>query len=273
MDAEFMPLGDIKRRAQGERIFLCPLLDFIPPPPGLSRQVPAPGLPSLLQRTGVLDSPRQPVPQSYGRSSTLDPYLTTGSASPSSSFGAGSFARPSLSPDPMVVGSRLANQRFAAELPLNGRISAGSYSSTGSPAVPQTVRNAFNDTIQPSRSSSFDSQNVNGHVPANGPWQTSQLNNGQNWGGPFELAPQMGSLAHQDSMGTLPSNSSGFGREPQYNNVNGHSVDPFLASSGQARPYLDHQGATSFMQRRISQHHDPGLGGEIFILAAYLPNY
>lgn len=238
IDTDFMSLADIKRRAQGNRIFLSPLAD-IAPPPGLARQVhaPAPGFNSLYHRSETLDSPSQPAPLSYVRSSTLDSYLASNSgasASPSSSLG-GNFSRLSMSPDPMTVGSRLTNhpnQRFAADMPVNGRISAGSYSSNGSPALPHTSRIAFNEIPQLNRTASFDVQNVNNPVLANIPWQTPQMNNGQGWNGSFDAPVQQNLVGTTEFTGNQLGGYPPYGGDPAYAGLGQPPVQDFSHLAG-----------------------------------------
>ncbi|KAH8120423.1 hypothetical protein DFH11DRAFT_1757206 [Phellopilus nigrolimitatus] len=251
IDTEFMPLADIKRRAQGERVFLSPINDVLPPP-GLVR-IPAAG-PTLLHRLGVVDSSRQPSPQTYGRNNNVDAYInanSTASASPSSSFG-GNFTRPPISPDPIAVGSRLPNQRFANEMPLNGRTSANGYSSNSSPAMPQAVRHVYNDGIQSSRSSSFDAQGTN--LP-NMPWQTLQNNGIQGWNGPPEVS-QLGQLGRLDT----PNSHSPFMREPSYiAPVGPPSADPFTPSSGPPHRFFEQSEQSELLGQIIAQRDDPNL--------------
>ncbi|KAL5495164.1 SMY2 [Sanghuangporus weigelae] len=226
MDTGFAPLTDIKRRAQGERVFLSPLIDALPPP-GLSHPVPAPAFNPILQRTGLVDLPRQSSPQSYGNNNTLDSFNVNGSitGSPSSSLG-GSFARGPISPDPIAIGSRF--QRFDAV--LNGRVSAaGSYSSSGSPAMPHAVRQTFNDAPQPNRTSSID-------VPANVPWQLSNSNVAPGWNGPPDV-PQLGRF---DAM--PPSfRHAQFGQDPSsYALPTGpNPVEHFFASPGASHRFYE----------------------------------
>ncbi|KAL5535617.1 SMY2 [Sanghuangporus sanghuang] len=226
MDTEFAPLTDIKRRAQGERVFLSPLIDALPPP-GLSHPVPAPAFNPILQRTGLVDLPRQSSPQSYGYNNTLDSLNVNGSisGSPSSSLG-GSFARGPISTDPIAIGSRF--QRFDAV--LNGRVSAaGSYSSSGSPAMPHAVRQTFNDAPQPNRTSSID-------VPANLPWQISNGNVAPGWNGP----PDVSQLGRFDAI--PPSfRHAQFGQDlSSYAVPTGPtSVDHFFASPGPSHRFCE----------------------------------
>ncbi|KAL5518843.1 SMY2 [Sanghuangporus vaninii] len=223
VDTEFAPLTDIKRRAQGERVFLSPLIDALPPP-GLSHPVPALAFNPILQRTGLVDSPRQSSPQSYGHNNTLDSFNVNGSisGSPSSSLG-GSFARGPISPDPIAIGSRF--QRF--DTVLNGRVSAaGSYSSSGSPAMPHAVRQTFNDAPQPNR---ID-------VPANLPWQLSNGNVAPGWNGP----PDVSQLGRFDAM--PPSfRHAQFGQDQSSYTVptGPTSVDHFFASPGPSHRFYE----------------------------------
>ncbi|KAL5534141.1 hypothetical protein ACEPAG_602 [Sanghuangporus baumii] len=242
MDTEFAPLTDIKRRAQGERVFLSPLIDALPPP-GLSHPVPAPAFNPILQRTGLVDPQRQSSPQSYGHNNALDSFNVNGSitGSPSSSFG-GSFARGPISPDPMAIGSRF--QRF--DTVLNGRVSAaGSYSSSGSPAMPQAVRQTFNDAPQPNRTSSVD-------VPANVPWQLSNGNVAPGWNGP----PDVSQLGRFDAM--PPSfRHAQFGQDPSWNAVptGPNSVDHFFAPPGPSHRFYEQPEPLGTAFRQIP--HEP----------------
>ena len=183
IDTEFTPLTDIKRRAQGERVFLSSLMDQVPPP-GLDHPLPAHAFNPLLQRTGIVDPPRQSSPQSYGRSNALDSLIANGSVSgsPSSSLG-GSFARGPISPEPIAIGSRF--QRFDAV--LNGRVSAaGSYSSGDSPAIPHATRQTYNEPPAPNRTSSME-----GPGSGNVPWQLADGNVMQGWSG-MQDGPHLG---------------------------------------------------------------------------------
>ena len=201
IDTEFMPLLEIKRRAQGERVFLSPLNELIVPP-GLSRMPSGPGLNPLLQRSSVMDSPRQPSPQVFGRN-IMDSWggaATTGSASPSSSYG-GNFSHGPVIPDPVAVGSRLIGQRFVPDVPLSGRISAGSYSSNDNAVLPHAVRHGFNDPTQ-------NRTPFNPNIP----WQTPQNNNLQGWNNVPSPNPQ---VIH-DGFGGVNANQSPYLREAPY---------------------------------------------------------
>lgn len=205
IDSDFMPLIEIKRRAQGERIFVSPLSDVLAPP-GLSRLPSGPGLNPILQRSSVMDSPRQPSPQAFGRN-ILDSWnggSATGSASPSSSYG-GNFSHGPVLPDPVAVGSRLASQRFVSDVPLSGRISAGSYSSNDTSNLPHTMRHGFNDPIQQSRVGFNSRPNI--------PWQTSANNDIQGWNGLSE--PTHPQIIH-DGFGGVNANQAPFIQDIPY---------------------------------------------------------
>lgn len=248
IDIDFMPLGEIKRRAQGERVFLCPLVDALPPP-GL-RQTGPPGLNTMMHR---IDSPSQPSPQAYGRSSTLDSYLAGVQASPGSSFSGGGLTRPSISPDPLAVGSRLPTARFPPDAPLSGRVSAGSYSSTGSPAMPQAMRNVFSDGLQPVRQPSFESPQYGNTVLANVPWQTPNMN-GSGWDGIPESGPMVDPFGHPIPSGN---GQSHFLRESQYN-------ASMVMAAGNTFPIPPEHGRVQFEQRDEA--------GKIIIMSVVLRN-
>ena len=225
IDSNFMRLSEIKRRALGERIFLSPLSN-IAPPPVLGHL--APGLNPLLQRTGIVDSIRQPSPQQYVRSNISDSLMNvgstaTGSASPSSSFG-GNVGRGPISPDPLAVGSRL--QRLASDVHLNGRISsAGSYSSDGSPALAQAARNVINETLQPNRSSSLDTQ-------SSIPWQYPQQGGAQVWNGSSDISQFAQQGRHEQFVGSSFGHPAFVPEPSSYAMSSGTTpIDPFLSTS------------------------------------------
>lgn len=215
IDTGFMTLTDIKRRARGERIFLSVIAG--PPllPPGL-------GVSSLLQRTGVLDeldaldALRHPAPLAYNRNDTLDTNfglgpLTSASASPSSSFG-GNFGRGSISPDHVALATRGPNYRFGSDMPHNGRISANSFSSNGSPAIPPAARHPMNDGLQHATPQAGYSQQPTS------PWSSNQING---WNGPLGYTP--GNPAQFDS--GIPNMQPSLSREPSYSSAWGSLAD------------------------------------------------
>ncbi|KAI5124605.1 hypothetical protein M0805_004215 [Coniferiporia weirii] len=261
IDAEFMPLAEIKRRAQGERIFLSPIIDVVPPPPGLGHISSGPGLNPVFHRRNALDSPRQPTPQNYIRSSTLDSHLntsSTASGSPSSSYG-GNFGRPSISPDHIAVGNRLPNQRFAADISSNGRLSTGSFSSNSSPAMPHAARHVYNDSIQPNRSSSYDAQ-------TSVPWQTPQNGDIRAWGGPSEATQKQNQMGRLEPLvGVSPGGHSTFMREPPYTAPMGHApVDPFVLPPDPMHRLYEQPEHPDFLGRNLAQRNDHGLSNDGF---------
>lgn len=240
-DAEFITLTDIKRRARGSRIFLSPLADPPMLPPGL-------GVNSLLQRTGVLDSLRHPAPLAYNRNDTLDTNfglgsLASSSASPSSSFG-GNFGRTSISPDHVALGNRGLNYRYGSDIPHNGRVSASSFSSNGSPAVPPAARHQASEGYQrPDQHSGFGQQPTS-------PWSATHVNG---WNEPIGYA--QGNLAQFDS--GAPGMQASLAREPSYHSAWGVPVESF----GQRNPvngYYDGLNDSS-ANRGLAQQNDQAM--------------
>ncbi|KAH9850659.1 hypothetical protein C2E23DRAFT_929799 [Lenzites betulinus] len=102
LDNDWTPYSVLKARAGDRPLFLTPLPQA-PTPPGLNR-VAESGIPERAQH-----SPYQPVPTRSLRSSTLESYITNGTApeSPASSLG-GRFANGS--PDPAIFENRISGQ-------------------------------------------------------------------------------------------------------------------------------------------------------------------
>lgn len=221
IDTDFMPLSEIKRRAQGPRIFLASLNNNTPPP-GLGPLPEGPNVNLILHQKPSLDASHDSSPHLLHRTASVDPFLSsgnipTGSASPSSSLGVG-FARGPGTPDPMVLGSRLAS-RFATESTIAGRTGVVGYAPSDSPAMPQAMRQIHNDLYHPSRASSFDtSQSV--------PWQAGQASNVQAWlGGTNNITQQNYGSHTPDSH--FPSHGS--------------AIDPFFGLQDPSRAFHDQQ--------------------------------
>lgn len=226
MDTNFMPLSEIKRRAQTPRMFLSILSDNAPPP-GLGPLPSGAGINHVLQQRPDLDSSRHSSPQAVQRNAVVESFLNpgsmaTGSTSPSSSLGNG-LARGPGTPESIAMGSRLAN-RFASESSMGGRTGMVNYSPADGPVMPQAIRHIHNDVFNPSRSSSYDTHQ-NAH------WQPSQGPNVQAWLGGTENAmhqfssstPEINNGRHDAAMGVMP------------------SVDPFLGSQDPAHAFYPPQ--------------------------------
>lgn len=208
IDLDWTSVADLKRRVQGDKMFLSPLSDA-PVPPGLVRRAPEPpfdplaqGAGQILQNSHVFDSPYQPTPQHSARNATLDSYLnntSTSSDSPSSSFGGG-FGRPSDSPDPLAVGGRISAHAINTDMHYSGRTGPGGFVAGSNPAMPFMARRGFNDAspdpafgtrgsygdMTPGRSSLYDAPGFNNNAGVTSiPWQ-STVNNGQ----PFDTLNQ-----------------------------------------------------------------------------------
>ena len=91
IDADWISVGELTKRATGPKIFLSPIMAPVPlGPPGLTRRLDNLGDPLLRQRDpSPFSAPHQPVPIRSLRTSTLDSYINgnSQSASPSSSAG------------------------------------------------------------------------------------------------------------------------------------------------------------------------------------------
>ena len=232
VDADFMTLADIKRRSQGEKIFLSPLAELVSPP-GLSR---------LLPRHGqLLDSPRQPIPQPFGRHATLDSYLanaSTASASPVSSFG-GSFVGQSVSPDPLAVGGRFVAQTVFGESPRVDRVNHGVFPTDGSPSMSQLNSRVMYADGPIVRSSSYDIHH-NGNGQNQGvPWSASLVNGAPSW----------------ESQHAALNNPMSHPQEGHFASSLGHiQNDPFLTPGGQPQGIYDpSRGPFEFHDRFIPQ--------------------
>ena len=188
-DTEWIPVGELARRANGTKIFLSPLIPTNAPP-GLSRRADSP-MQSFFATPSenTYNTPFQPVPQRMLRTSTLDSYLGSPSNlsdSPSSSFGAGRFSNES--PDPSAFGGGVGGN-FCTSDPLIGTRMTGFPTGPGS-AFAQN-RGALNDPVDsslgmhnaafgnvaPGRASSVDNYGFNiGYNPNQTPWPANGLN-------------------------------------------------------------------------------------------------
>ncbi|TFY79630.1 hypothetical protein EWM64_g4380 [Hericium alpestre] len=140
LDHDWTSVGELARRATGEKLFLSPIVRD-QAPPGLSRPTEA-SLDSAAAASGFT-APYQPVPLRSIHTAALDPYFASGSTasnSPSSSFGVGRFGE---SPDPAALAGRVGGHVF----PVSG--SPGG-SRNGFMAEPPTFsaprRAGFNDS-------------------------------------------------------------------------------------------------------------------------------
>lgn len=188
IDNEWIPVGELARRAGGGKLFLS--LPFASvAPPGLSRstELPLQGFTSP-QDPQAYNSPYQPIPTSSLRTSTLDSYLSSTSNpsdSPSSSFGAGRFSNGS--PDPAAFGGRVGGNLYNTDHGIGGRVS-----SFAAPGPSFTVnRGVFNEpSLDPSlavrgggfgnavssRASSADNYGFNGIYNGNQtPWLSNSI--------------------------------------------------------------------------------------------------
>lgn len=192
IDNEWLPVGELARRAGGGKLFLSlPIVSTAPP--GLSRQTePSQPFTSAQQDQNAFSAPYQPVPTRSLRTSTLDSYLTSSnpSDSPSSSFGAGRFSNDS--PDPATFGGRAAGNLYAGEAAIGGRIP--NYSASPR-LVHQQGRGTFNEpplestfdihsgafgNVASGRASSVDNYGFNGVYHNNQtPWPSNVTNTGQ----------------------------------------------------------------------------------------------
>ena len=112
-DSHWTTVGELVKQSNGENIFLCPLINAVPP--GLSRTNGSP-LQTYPQAEQLFNEPYQPAPVRSLRASTLESYLVAGlvpSASPSSSTGVSHS-----SPDPSTFGT---NKNFSSDVCINGR--------------------------------------------------------------------------------------------------------------------------------------------------------
>lgn len=111
-DAHWTTVEELKQRANGENIFLTPLVTANPNT-NRGNGSPMQSYPSL---DNAYNEPYQPSPMRTLRTSTLESYLGAGSLpsdSPSSSVGASHFGNPS--PDPAAFGGREAKAYFGNE--------------------------------------------------------------------------------------------------------------------------------------------------------------
>lgn len=121
-DTHWTTVEELKQRANGENIFLSPLLAPIPTS-NRGNGSPMQSYPTL---DNVFNEPYQPSPIRTLRTSTLESYLGGGSLpsdSPSSSVGASHFGNPS--PDPGAFGGRdvkpyFGNEHLVSRLPNFG---------------------------------------------------------------------------------------------------------------------------------------------------------
>ena len=196
-DTEWIPVGELARRANGAKIFLSPLIPTNAPP-GLSRRTNSPMQSFATSSEITYNIPFQPVPQRTLRTSTLDSYLGSPSNppdSPSSSFGAGRFSNGS--PDPSAFGGRVGGSFFAGD-PLIGTRMTG-FPTGPSPAFAQNrgalnepfdsslgMRNVGFGNVAPGRVSSVDNYGFNiGYNSNQQPWPANGLNSA---GSTFESA-------------------------------------------------------------------------------------
>ncbi|KAL1688359.1 hypothetical protein GGG16DRAFT_116094 [Schizophyllum commune] len=117
IDTEWISVGDLKRRAAGDKIFMSPINP--PAPPGIPRHDSPMAIPDSAPFN---NSPYQPAPVRQLRTGTLDSYIGSGSTpsdSPSSSLGA-RFGNGS--PDPAAFGGRAG---LAGDGPLGSSRLAG----------------------------------------------------------------------------------------------------------------------------------------------------
>lgn len=203
IDNEWIPVGELARRAGGGKLFLS--LPFTSAaPPGLSRsnEPPVKGFTSP-HDLNVYNTPYQPVPTRSLRTSTLDSYLSSTSNpsdSPSSSFGAGRFSNGS--PDPAAFGGRMSGNLYNTDHTISGRVS-----SFGAPGPSFTAnRVTFNESsLDPSlvvrgggfgntvsgRASSVDNYGFNGVYNTNQtPWTSNSINStGPDFDGGLAIEP------------------------------------------------------------------------------------
>ncbi|KAF8973854.1 hypothetical protein BDZ97DRAFT_1777173 [Flammula alnicola] len=117
-DTHWTTVEELTRRANGENIFLSPLVASTT----VNRDDGSP-LQSYQSSDNVFNEPFQPAPIRTLRTSTLESYLNAGSLpsdSPSSSFGASHFGNPS--PDPSAFGGREVKPYFGGD--PTGRLAA-----------------------------------------------------------------------------------------------------------------------------------------------------
>lgn len=179
-DNDWIPVGELARRAGGGKIFLSlPLASA--PPPGLSRptEPPLSGFASPHDLNTYTTPYHQPVPTRSLRTSTLDSYLgstSNPSDSPSSSFGGGQFGNGS--PDPTAFGGRVGNNTYAADHAIGGRVS--NFATSGptfaanratfnepSPDSSLAVRAGVFGNAAPGQASSVDNYGFNSGYSAN----------------------------------------------------------------------------------------------------------
>ena len=130
IDAEWISVGELTRRAAGPKIFLSPIIGPVPPgPPGLTRRLESPSDSLLHQREmNSFSAPHQPVPIRSLRTSTLDSYINgnSQSASPSSSAGPANHIFGNTEPPINAIG---ANRRPYIDPSIDG-LGRSPYSNT-----------------------------------------------------------------------------------------------------------------------------------------------
>ncbi len=261
IDREWITVADIKTRSMGERVFLSPLNDVLSPP-GLSRL--GVGLPrtGIFRDVGLLDSPRQPTPQSFGTPSS---HFAAGSASPSSSFGVPAYTGMSSSPDSFVVGGRLGSQNFmGADIHPNGRIPSGAFSSPNANLLHQGPvhepffgsRNVGGD-MQRSNSASYDGSLNPASTLLNVPWQKPAPTNG--WDTQIPTSSPFINHAQVQSNFGAPGQFSGPAAtapvvDTLVNQQSSLSQDPFGPSSDYSQPVHDRNSVSAGLGHAESDH-------------------
>ncbi|EGO02779.1 hypothetical protein SERLA73DRAFT_119817 [Serpula lacrymans var. lacrymans S7.3] len=151
LDTEWIPVGELARRAIGGKVFLSqPFNAVVPPGLSLRTESPLASSPSP-QDHNSLNGHYQPVPTRSLRTSTLDSYInapSNTSDSPPSSLGAARFSNGS--PDPSSFGGRGGNMNmYSSESTFGGR---GFVANDGSPFSGGGRGAAFHETAMDSRS-------------------------------------------------------------------------------------------------------------------------
>ncbi|KAI0047672.1 hypothetical protein FA95DRAFT_1558882 [Auriscalpium vulgare] len=272
MDLEWVPVGEMARRAGNQKVFLAPL-EPNPAPPGLPRRHDSPFDIYSPREAVAFNAPYQPIPTRSVQPSTLDSYFANNSPasnSPSSSFGAARFANGS--PDPAAFGGRMGH--MYSDSPVGSR--QGSYAEP--PANYGGIRRpGFNDSpfdqtfpmrsglgnVGPARAPSVDTFGIGNQPLANQiPWSSpvnihpgingnraatldtvapyvQHLNSGleASFHAQSPLSRVAGSSLHQDGMG------------PSFTNISPVSQRD-LARLGSRDPY--------FVEQKVE--HQPGIG-------------
>lgn len=243
-DTEWIPVGELARRANGAKIFLSPLIPANVPP-GLSRRTDSPMQSFATPNENSYNTPFQPVPLRTLRTSTLDSYLGSSSNpsdSPSSSFGAGRFSNGS--PDPSAFGGRIGGNFYTGDPSIGTRMTG--FPTGPGPAFTQNrgalnesldsslgMRNAAFGNVAPGRASSVDNYGFNGgYNPNQTPWPASDLNS---TGSTFDSA----NAGHPvDSM--MPYNSN---YDSSRTVLNGASVSQFGQSGAFGNSHIPQDAA------------------------------